>query len=318
MFRDVARWIACVLLAGCATSAEPAGGRIGQSPKRSPALETPADNARESERSIFPSMLLTEAAPEVAEWVKASSDDREFASRLDLTLVISRDEGAFGEVTRRQPGVTAVNGEIRLGSPSEGVSPDAVTDAHLASSFLIDFDEPSVEEPVRALTERFGATPSVEQVEAFTNAYIERKTSTRFFDTASQVASHRAGDCSEHAVLLVALLRRSGIPSRVVLGMAIIGVDDSVLAMGHAWVEYHTGDAWRRLDAALYTPAAGEGTDAQGVPGLPAGASFRRAYLPLHVMTDEGHGYGRVLVDGLGLLQVRAVRVGLLDAQGPR
>ncbi|MFO0833374.1 MAG: transglutaminase family protein [Phycisphaerales bacterium] len=53
----------------------------------------------------------------------------------------------------------------------------------------------------------------------FVYRYINAKSLDTAFATASEVARNRAGDCSEHGVLLVALLRAAGIPARGVVGL---------------------------------------------------------------------------------------------------
>ena len=64
--------------------------------------------------------------------------------------------------------------------------------------------------------------------------------------SALEVLKTRAGDCNEHAVLLTALLRASGIPARMCVGI--------VYARGkffyHAWNEAFLGQ-WISMDAAL-------------------------------------------------------------------
>jgi len=64
--------------------------------------------------------------------------------------------------------------------------------------------------------------------------------------SAAEVMKTRVGDCNEHAVLLAALLRASGIPARICTGL--------VYARGkffyHAWVECFTG-TWISMDAAM-------------------------------------------------------------------
>ncbi|UCF85386.1 MAG: transglutaminase domain-containing protein, partial [Desulfobacteraceae bacterium] len=64
--------------------------------------------------------------------------------------------------------------------------------------------------------------------------------------SALEVFKTRVGDCNEHAVLLTALLRASGIPARVSVGI--------VYARGkffyHAWNEAFLG-TWISIDAAL-------------------------------------------------------------------
>ena len=65
--------------------------------------------------------------------------------------------------------------------------------------------------------------------------------------TALQILDNRAGDCSEHALLLVALARAAGIPAREVGGLAYPG-DKPPLFGWHAWTEIHDGSQWVSVD----------------------------------------------------------------------
>jgi transglutaminase-like putative cysteine protease len=58
-----------------------------------------------------------------------------------------------------------------------------------------------------------------EALRRFVHAYIDEKSLGVGFATASEVCRTREGDCSEHAVLLAAMLRAAGIPSRVATGL---------------------------------------------------------------------------------------------------
>jgi transglutaminase-like putative cysteine protease len=64
--------------------------------------------------------------------------------------------------------------------------------------------------------------------------------------SALEVLNKRIGDCNEHSVLLTALLRASGIPARVCVGL--------VYTRGgfyyHAWTEGYLGE-WVSMDATL-------------------------------------------------------------------
>ena len=61
------------------------------------------------------------------------------------------------------------------------------------------------------------------------------------------------GDCTEHAVLLAALARASGIPARVATGLvyadSYAGRRDVFIP--HAWVQAWVDGRWRGYDAAL-------------------------------------------------------------------
>ncbi len=61
--------------------------------------------------------------------------------------------------------------------------------------------------------------------------------------SALEILDQRSGDCTEHAILAVALARAVGIPSRMVTGVAWTG--DSFYY--HAWVEMYCGQ-WVEMD----------------------------------------------------------------------
>lgn len=67
------------------------------------------------------------------------------------------------------------------------------------------------------------------------------------FASAREVADRRYGDCSEHAVLLAAMARAVGIPSKLVSGLTYAGGGFAY----HMWVEVWTGNAWYALDPTL-------------------------------------------------------------------
>ncbi len=74
-----------------------------------------------------------------------------------------------------------------------------------------------------------------------------RKTLTSNLTTASQVLQHKAGDCTEHSVLLTALARALKIPARELSG--VIYDDEDLVGFGwHAWVEVELDGKWVQVD----------------------------------------------------------------------
>ncbi|MFI4897258.1 MAG: transglutaminase family protein, partial [Phycisphaerales bacterium JB059] len=65
----------------------------------------------------------------------------------------------------------------------------------------------------------------------------------------------REGDCTEHAVLLAALLRREGVPTRVVGGLVPIEHEGRIVMAQHLWVQAYLerddAGVWTDLDATL-------------------------------------------------------------------
>jgi hypothetical protein len=74
-----------------------------------------------------------------------------------------------------------------------------------------------------------------------------RKSYSDNADTALQVLDHKAGDCTEHALLFVALARALGIPAREVGGVAYVS-EPKPLFGWHAWAEIHDGHQWVSID----------------------------------------------------------------------
>jgi hypothetical protein len=76
-------------------------------------------------------------------------------------------------------------------------------------------------------------------------------------DRASDVLAAGKGDCTEHAVLLVALARAAGIPARGVHGLVYAQYDDGQPALyWHAWVEVRSGGEWIAMDPTFGQPVA--------------------------------------------------------------
>lgn len=269
-----------------------------------------AEPAKDEEKTLFLSefpLIATDAALDAA---AKSVDDAAFAAGLSAVLTTSAPDAEFGEPSRRNPKVLVREGTLTLPDLTYPPSTELSTGDHVAASFVVDYDEEAFGALTARMNEEFPKTPAASDHVAFVNRYVEDKNYSRGFDIASQVAQTRAGDCTEHAVLLTASLRSAGIPSRIVMGLVIVGINGQLHAFGHAWSEYNDGTAWRLLDAALYLPAAneGQGGGTVGVPGLPPGTELRRAYLPLQVLRNEGPGFTLDILNN-PLFSVRSVRV---------
>lgn len=65
--------------------------------------------------------------------------------------------------------------------------------------------------------------------------------------SALQVLDRKAGDCTEHTLLFVALARAAGIPAREVGGVAFTDFDGPIFGW-HAWAQVHDGAQWVTVD----------------------------------------------------------------------
>jgi hypothetical protein len=142
--------------------------------------------------------------------------------------------------------------------------------------------------------ERPGAKPTRAALVEFA-ARIVDETVPRGWDLASVVADRRQGDCTEHAVLIVALARLHGIPARVAVGVALISDGTEHFAAGHAWAELREGRQWVVADAALHD----------------IGKPVR--YLPTGILEQEGMGYTMAL---MALTQRWIQRIEVLGSGG--
>jgi hypothetical protein len=242
----------------------------GASQKRDPLLEP------------NPSRYLTVIAIEARQDLEADE--------LELASIYSGE--ALGELSSRKLLSKREPGKLRLrGVGSYVASTEAVSEQERRCSFVLDCDAAPVLSLLDQLRQRAPA-PTVNDVTALVSAHISDKSYARGFDIASVVARRHEGDCTEHAVLLAALLRGIGIPSHVVLGIALIDLDDRLMAFGHAWVEYHDGRAWQLADAAN-----------------PGEERRRIRYLPVRQLREEGPAYARALFTGLQLTDIQAIGV---------
>jgi hypothetical protein len=93
----------------------------------------------------------------------------------------------------------------------------------------------------------------MQNLETFVRGFIRDKNLSVGYASALEVAKNPEGDCTEHAVLLAALGRSLGIPTRVVDGLAYTnhyaGVDH--VFVPHAWAQAWVNGKWQSFDAAL-------------------------------------------------------------------
>ncbi len=96
-------------------------------------------------------------------------------------------------------------------------------------------------------------------LEQFVRSYIRTKDLNVGYASALEVAKKPEGDCTEHAVLLAALGRAIGIPTRVVDGLAYTDhyAGAEHVFVPHAWAQAFVDGHWQSFDAALHGFDAG-------------------------------------------------------------
>lgn len=149
------------------------------------------------------------------------------------------------------------NGTLRvtidLDTPLEVEVREAADERYTRSTTTVD----SSDEAVRALVKRAMSSVADDATDAakaeamrrFVFRFITDKQLGIGFASASQVAQNPAGDCTEHAVLLAAMLRAAGIPSRGVNGLIFVdqfGSGEEVFGY-HMWTQALVTDEQGRL-----------------------------------------------------------------------
>ena len=132
----------------------------------------------------------------------------------------------------------------------EKATVQAVGDEFIAASQYLQRDDDLVQQHAQKAA---GDATDPAQIARRMEQYVQKTLTKKDFSTAmasaGEVAKTLQGDCTEHAVLLAAMLRAKGIPSRVAVGLVYV---DSLSAFGgHMWTEANLNGQWIPLDATL-------------------------------------------------------------------
>jgi len=140
---------------------------------------------------------------------------------------------------------------IRKMPPSNGS--DDISQ-YLESNILINKEDPDLAKLAKQAAEgEKDPLRLADKLRQFVTRYISDKNLGVGFATASDVCRSRQGDCSEHAVLLAALGRIDGLPSRVATGIAYVpsfGGKRNLFGF-HMWTQFLINGQWVDFDAAL-------------------------------------------------------------------
>lgn len=168
---------------------------------------------------------------------------------------------------------------------------------YLASNSFVNKDDPHVRALIKpALGDASNLSPltRAHKLCNYVRDYIEHSDLSVGFASAAEVAKNRSGDCTEYSVLLAALARANGIPSRLAAGVIYMplyqGKED---VMGyHVWVQLYLGGEWVDFD-----PSQGE-----------TSTSPRRIALATNDLQDSSlSGFTLSLSDYLGNVTVELV-----------
>jgi len=120
----------------------------------------------------------------------------------------------------------------------------------LDSNTYIQPDNPKIKKVAEEVTN--GAKSTWEKATRLEKWVADNMTNQDFsigFAPSSEIIDTRQGDCTEHAVLLAALCRAVGIPSRVAMGLVYL---ESSQSFGyHMWTEVYIDGDWYAIDGTI-------------------------------------------------------------------
>jgi len=165
--------------------------------------------------------------------------------QTDSQEIVKNDDGSVNVIISRLP--------RKPGTKTATVDRDALAE-YLEANLMINIDDPELEKIARKAAGGAKDPYTIaDNLRQFVTDYVTTKSLNVGFATASEVCRTREGDCSEHGVLLAALGRLNGLPSRVVAGLAYVplfGDRDDIFGY-HMWTQFWIDGKWVDYDAAL-------------------------------------------------------------------
>ena len=114
-------------------------------------------------------------------------------------------------------------------------------------SFHLDLTDSRLDELLESCS-----PPTIQCLQKTVYNYIVNKNGGHGFSGTAEILDSRAGGCTEHSVLLLSLLKKLSVPSRIAYGFALTGQGFS----GHAWVEARVRDRWYWVDPSFPSASA--------------------------------------------------------------
>jgi transglutaminase-like putative cysteine protease len=141
--------------------------------------------------------------------------------------------------------VTATKG------PKKGAPAAKAGDEFIQSSYFITSDDPKVKELARkAVGKETDPWQKALLIEKWVNSHM-RSTNDEALAPASRVAKTLEGDCTEYAMLMAAMCRAEGVPSKTAIGLIYADTKNGPAMAFHMWTEVWVQDQWVPLDATL-------------------------------------------------------------------
>jgi hypothetical protein len=176
---------------------------------------------------------------------------------LHVTPTVKQAELTFASTDEQRVSKSANGFDLRI-APVTAASPrdtgNKPTAADSKPNAWLQSDAPEVRKLAQqGIGDAKEPLAQMQNLETFVRGFIRNKNLSVGYASALEVAKNPEGDCTEHAVLLAALGRSVGIPTRVVDGLAYTtryaGVEH--VFVPHAWAQAWIDGKWQSFDAAL-------------------------------------------------------------------
>jgi hypothetical protein len=184
-------------------------------------------------------------------------DDLQRGVVIHVTPTVQQAELSFASTDEQHVSKAASGFDLRI-APVSSASPldteNKPTAADSKPNAWLQSDAPEVRKLAQqGIGDAKDPLAEMRNLETFVRGFIRNKNLSVGYASALEVAKNPEGDCTEHAVLLAALGRSVGIPTRVVDGLAYTnryaGVDH--VFVPHAWAQAWINGKWQSFDAAL-------------------------------------------------------------------
>lgn len=215
---------------------------------KAPATTAPVDLGDSTLVAVAPPLENAHESRKIRYRVQLAEGDAATAFPVSEGQAVKKLDDGTAEIT-----VQAVRPDTLLPS---GFTPTPPTDRERRPNAVVQSDDPEVQKLAAAAAP--GETDPWKVAVALEALVRQKMNAAAFgagfdfskaFATAAETARTLRGDCTEHAVLLCALLRARDIPARTVMGLVYVPRSQ---AFGyHLWTEAWIHDRWIPLDATL-------------------------------------------------------------------
>lgn len=150
--------------------------------------------------------------------------------------------------------VTAIRSPQRVDKESPA------KDEFLESNYFINFKDGGVKELARkAVGNLTDPWEKAKAIESWVRNNMKVANYTEAMATSDHVAVTLTGDCSEFSMLMAAMCRAQGIPSRTALGMVYVSSGRNASLPFHMWTEVYIKGQWIGMDSTLGRGSIGPG-----------------------------------------------------------